>query len=802
MKDINVSRKWAYVLESSYKIKGRKSYVSLLCLAKTIFELYARYDPYFYINANNMTDKNVQKLKSELLELTDAGIGVVTKIDTVKKNVLGKPTNLLKVVCTTPSIIPKLQSYLSEYQCFEYKIPFALRYLLDNQIEPLSLVKYERSGRLIKKILDKKEHSLPKLKVVCFDIEVYSKGLPSPTGHDPIIMISISKNGKSKVLTYREVDKKNAVVLSDEKEMLLKFFDEIKNAHILTGYNTSAFDIPYIIKRCKVLGIDPVFVNGVPQVKKHGMITYAHVPGVVHIDLFPMVKFFDRIGAISVSRYTLGQVYKDLFSVGETTKEIMEDGNFIGAWDDDKKRNMLFEYSLGDADMTYKIFEYVFPLMVELARASKASLFDVSVASSSKLVERLLMYESIKCNDVIPPIPNVNAISERMKNPIAGAYVKLPEPGIYEDIVVFDFSSLYPTIIVSHNIDPATVNNECDEYYESPVGHKFCKKQKGLIPTVLKKLIQTRLKLKSELKKYDRNSKKYKELFPKVQALKILANSFYGYLGYPRSRWYSRECAESVTAWARHYIKWVMEEAEKYGFKVIYGDTDSTFLLLGDKKISDATKFLKYINSKLPGMMELGFEDYYPRGIFVSKKNTGGKGAKKKYALINKKGYIKIRGFELVRRDWSSIARKTQKKVLEIILSEGDKRKAVNYVRKVIENLKNNKIPVKDTAIRTVIRKRLDKYDVTSPETSAALKGVERGEKITSGAMIDYVITKGSGSISERAELLKYAENYDPDYYVNNQILPAVLKILKELGVTKDELLGRGKQQSLSGFFG
>ena len=315
-------------------------------------------------------------------------------------------------------------------------------------------------------------------------------------------------------------------------------------------------------------------------------------------------------------------------------------------------------------------------------------------------------------------------------------------------------------------------------------------------------MIQTRLKLKSELKKYDRNSKKYKELFPKVQALKILANSFYGYLGYPRSRWYSRECAESVTAWARHYIKWVMEEAEKYGFKVIYGDTDSTFLLLGDKKISDATKFLKYINSKLPGMMELGFEDYYPRGIFVSKKNTGGKGAKKKYALINKKGYIKIRGFELVRRDWSSIARKTQKKVLEIILSEGDKRKAVNYVRKVIENLKNNKIPVKDTAIRTVIRKRLDKYDVTSPETSAALKGVERGEKITSGAMIDYVITKGSGSISERAELLKYAENYDPDYYVNNQILPAVLKILKELGVTKDELLGRGKQQSLSGFFG
>ena len=789
--------KSAYILEATFKQINRKPHIALLCNAKNKFKMYQEFYPYFYI----LPGKNPEDLKKDLLDLTDAGRGVVKGVEETERILFGEKIQLLKVTCTNPRVIPKLQSYLSEIKCFEYKIPYNVRYLIDNNIAPLSVITYEKEGRFIKKLVKSKEKDLKKLNIVCFDIEVYAdKSIPD-YGEEPIIMISLANsNGDSKVLTYRNVKNKKAVILENEEEMISQFFKEIRDADILTGYNTSAFDIPYIIKRCQKLGIEPKFVAGVPVVKKRGRTSQAKVPGVVHIDLFSLILFFSRLGAVSVSRYTLDQVYKDMFSIVETTKNIMEDKNFAASWDNASLREKLFEYSLGDAEMTYKIFERVYPLLIELAKVSKSTMFDISVDSSSRLIERLLMYESVKSNEVIPPIPSGSTIGERIRNPIEGAYVKLPEPGIYENIIVFDFRSLYPTIIVSHNIDPSTVNKTCKDFHESPMGHKFCKEPKGLIPTVLEELLKTRFKLKNKLNKLSEGTEEYKRMYSRVQALKILANSFYGYLGYSRSRWYSRECAESVTAWARHYIKWTMEEAEKQGFTVLYGDTDSTMLLLGEKKFSDAKNFMKSINSKLPGMMELELEKFYPRGIFVSKKSEA-KGAKKKYALIDKEGRIKIRGFELVRRDWAPISKQTQKEVLTIILNEGDKSKAIKLVQKVIEKLKKGEVPIEQTAIRTVIRKRLDSYEILSPEVAAAHHAIEQGESINSGSMIEYVITKGQGKISEKARTLKYAKNYDPDYYIKKQILPSVLKILEELGVDEDELLGKGRQEALGNFF-
>ena len=85
-------------------------------------------------------------------------------------------------------------------------------------------------------------------------------------------------------------------------------------------------------------------------------------------------------------------------------------------------------------------------------------------------------------------------------------------------------------------------------------------------------------------------------------------------------RWYSRECGESVTAWGRHFIQDTIEKAEKAGFEVLYGDTDSIFLLRGKKSKEDALAFMKKINGELPGDMELELEGFYPRGVFVTKK--------------------------------------------------------------------------------------------------------------------------------------------------------------------------------------
>jgi DNA polymerase I len=374
-------------------------------------------------------------------------------------------------------------------------------------------------------------------------------------------------------------------------------------------------------------------------------------------------------------------------------------------------------------------------------------------------------------------------------------------------MVVFDFRGLYPSIITSHNIDPYTLNppesvpdSEC---YISPNGHRFSKKPKGLLPTVLEELIKMRGEMKNRMKKATKDTREYEEMFARVQSLKILANSYYGYLAYPRSRWYSRECGESVTAWGRHFIQETIEKGEKAGFAVLYGDTDSIFLLMGEKKKEDALSFMKKINEALPGDMELELEGFYPRGVFVTKKHMGkeDKGAKKKYALIGEDGRIKIRGFELVRRDWSNVAKTTQRRVLEAILKEGSKEKAVKIVKDIIEELKGGKVPLEDLTIYTQMRKDPNKYDIKSPEISAAKKAAEAGMQIEKGMMIGYVITRQGATISDKAQLVELAKDYDPNYYIDNQVLPSVLKILKELGYSEDDLKFKGEQKGLSSFF-
>ncbi|MCP4647744.1 MAG: hypothetical protein GY852_08460 [bacterium] len=441
------------------------------------------------------------------------------------------------------------------------------------------------------------------------------------------------------------------------------------------------------------------------------------------------------------------------------------------------------------------------PIQMELSEVSRLPLFDVAYATSGQLVESLLMSEAIRKGMIVPPRPSGSAVNARMKNPIKGAYVKLPEPGIYDNIAVFDFRGLYPSIICSYNIDPDRMDKE-GASFESPTGAKFLKEPVGLIPDVLEGLIDRRMKVKKKLKELEKGSTAYNKAYATSYALKILANSFYGYLGYARSRWYNRKCAESVTAWGRQHIKELEAKAEEAGFRVLYMDTDSVFLLLGDKGKKEALAFLHSVNKDLPGKMELELEDFYTRGVFVSKKHQKeATGAKKKYAMLSEDGSIKIRGFELVRRDWSRVARDTQRAVLEAILKDGSKEKAMKIARDAIERLKTGSVPLEEVAIYTQLKKDPKNYDIKSPELSATQKGIKRGKKIGRGSIISYVITKKGKSISDRAELIEFADNYDPSYYIDNQVLPSVMKILKELGYDEYELKHGGKQKGLNDFF-
>ena len=159
-------------------------------------------------------------------------------------------------------------------------------------------------------------------------------------------------------------------------------------------------------------------------------------------------------------------------------------------------------------------------------------------------------------------------------------------------------------------------------------------------------------------------------------------------------------------------------------------------------------------------------------------------------------------GFEYVRRDWSGIAKETQKEVLEAVLKEGNPKKAAEIIKKKIEHLKSGKAKKKELIIMTQLQKNVGEYAVDAPQVSAVKKAMARGKKIGVGAMLSYIITKAGKGISDKAELEEFVQegNYDADYYIENQLLPAVMRIMEELGYSKEDLEKGGKQKTLNMF--
>lgn len=800
-----VVRRRAFFIDAGYTVKKGKTYVSLLLKGKKTVKLYYQYDPYFIVDAPAERAKELVSIKAAR---KNGEVTAPLRAEETEKKVGLEKKRVLKLYCREPSDVPLLKAKVP-YPCYEHNIPFARRFIYDLQLCPLYVLSYEREGRRIRRILGVKQGE-PKLSVMSFDIETYNPMGAPREGKDPVIMISYCGRRKG-VLTSKKSSRKFVETLPGEKEVIDRFSGEVQDEDpdVLAGYNSSNFDLPYLKARAGITGARlrlGRFGEDIKLIKK-GLSTGARLNGRVHFDLFPVVKFFGILGIIKAQSFTLDAVAEDVLGA---KKVKMKKEDIWQLWDKGDIDH-LCDYSMVDSELALSLAERFLTLLMELSSVAKMPLFETSLSTSGQLVENLLMYHASEKGGLIPSRPGGDTIAERMNAPIQGAFVKLPEPGIYENVAVLDFRGLYPSIIVSYNIDPGTLiqqsggrqpetgNDAPGRCFISPTGAVFSKKETGLIPFVLDYLIDKRMEIKKAVKKLDKSGDEYARMNARSNALKILANSFYGYMGYARSRWYSRPCAESVTAWGRKHIMETIEAAERRGFTVLYSDTDSVFLLYKNRQ--DVLDFMNEVNRTLPEKMELELEGFYPRGVFVSKRSGEGRGAKKKYALLGEDGRIKIRGFELVRRDWSKIAKETQRNVLEAILKEGSKEKAVKIVRETVARLQEGKVPLEMLAISTQLSRSPGSYEVASPELSAAKKMLRAGIPVEKGSLIFYVVCKNGKTISEKAEPLELAKDYDADYYINNQVLPAVMKIMKELGYDEYSMKFGGKQKSLDSFF-
>jgi DNA polymerase I len=285
-------------------------------------------------------------------------------------------------------------------------------------------------------------------------------------------------------------------------------------------------------------------------------------------------------------------------------------------------------------------------------------------------------------------------------------------------------------------------------------------------------------------------------------ALKTIANSIYGYLGFYLARWYCRECVQSISSYGRYYITSLIEKAGSQGYEVLYSDTDSVFLSLNEKTPDEALSFMGLFNMELPEQMELEYHGFYPRGIFVSTR-IGETGAKKRYALLSEDKSLVIKGFETVRRNTSLIARKTQQRLLEIILKENNPSRALAFVKSVITRIIERKIGIKEMIIFTQLQKKIEDYESIGPHVAIARRLQERGNQIGPGSVIVYVICGAGELVRDRAKLPEECtiEDYDVDYYINNQLLPSVDKILEVIGYSKEDILTDADQKRLDKFF-
>jgi len=793
------------------KIIGRDENGKRICVVDTC-------DIYFWaILKENLGKEKINKLLEKINKIQLDVKGRQTRVEKTElheKNFLGQKVQAVKIFATNYKDLHDVADELGMPEIEKrrgYDIGFTTHYIIEKQIIPMNW--YEISGNLIagddyagisnlnvdlciklenaKKIEDLAFTP----KILAFDIETDEFKI----GEGEVIMISFVSENFKKVITWKK-DKKLDFVeyVKDEEEMLEKFSEYINkiSPDFLTGYFSDGFDLPYLKARADKFGVKlRIGLDGSQPRFHRGFVTTAEINGIVHVDL---LRFIETAYSQYMQSETLSLNEVANEFLGERKKEFeLKHSSKIkeGEWE------KYFEYNLHDSFLTYELFKKFWPDMMEFSRVMQEPIFDISRNGMSKNVESFILHNLQKYNEIPEKRPTYDEIGERrVREKYEGAFVFQPTPGLYENVCIFDFTSMHASIIVSYNLSKATLLERKEkDSIESPEfelnGEKrrfYFSKEKGFFPMLLGEIVELRKKYKRELKEKPDAIKKARS-----NAFKLLANAYYGYMGFFGARYYSIESAATTLAFVRKFNKETIEKVKQEGYPVIFGDTDSVGFALNKKSKKQVLDFLKKLNDKLPGIMELELEDFYKRGIWVTKR-TGEFGAKKKYALITEEGKLKIRGFETVRRDWCKLSREVQNNVLRMILSDGNEKKSLEYVKNVIKQIKERKIDKSQIMIRTQLKKSISEYKAISPHVIAAQKMQEKKLPVNPETLIEYYIAETRDKkklVREKVKLPSEKGEYNIEYYLEHQILPAVENIFQVFNINIKEVI-KGKRQT------
>jgi DNA polymerase-2 len=781
-----------FILQASYRILsrpgGRVPVVHLygrLADGRTFLIRDDRQRAHFYIR-----ERDAQRARTHRIP---------SLIETDQRTFAGEP--VCRIEAEVPTDIPEIRDRLhrADIDTFEGDVRFAVRYLIERGIKGGCEIEGEGvAGRGIDIVFDNPQLRPADVKieprVFSFDIEVDPQG-------ERLLAISMFAPGIDEVLIVdergREMPEK-AIRCSTEYDAIDQFCRRIReyDPDVITGWNIIDFDLSALQRMATRVGHSFELGRDAGAIRVRKPEGYfgsgqASVPGRLVLDGIDLLR-----GAfVRMDDYSLDAVARDVLGEGKAVKGHVQDrlAEILYNYRDDLPAFAL--YARTDARLAFQIVHKLNVIELAFARSQLAGMTPDRVAASIASFDFLYLSELERRRVVAP---TVRSDDSRVHAAQQGGHVLEPITGLHRNVWVFDFKSLYPSLIRTFNIDPLTYvaqPSPDDELIHLPGG--AFRREPGILPGMLDELFPRREAAKKSGDDVASN------------AIKILMNSFYGVLGTPACRFFNPALANSITGAGREMLLWSKRWFEQAGYTVLYGDTDSLFVHSGMDSAEEAQTHGRELAARLNreiathiheqwgvvSKLELKFEKLYVR-LFLPQARHSTRGASKRYVGMRAptstlpggaEGEIEFVGMEVVRRDWTALAKQVQRELYQRLFSD----QAVDrYLSDVVKHLRNGALD--DLLVYSKgLRKDAEEYTATTPpHVAAARKSTQ-----PLGRTISYVMTTAG---AEPVDNIQHP--IDLEHYVSKQVKPVAEPVLATLRLDFDKVIGDTRQLDLLGF--
>ncbi|WRT63862.1 uncharacterized protein IL334_000787 [Kwoniella shivajii] len=829
------------------------------------------FKPYFYVAApQGFLNKDLEPLKDKINQMFSSfGLCVTNTAIFNRRSLWGyrgdESVPFIKITCADPKNISKVKDegqidfnglFDTELLTYESNIAYSLRFMIDTKVVGMNWVeikggRYEllegkdkRSRCQIEVSCDYKDllsHApegdwlkIAPLRVLSFDIECAGrKGIFPEAQIDPVIQIAamVTRQGETKPFirnvftlnTCAHIVGSQVLEFRDEKQLLIEWrkFVETVDPDMIIGYNIVNFDLPYLLDRAKALKVPEfAFLGRMLGIRSEVKDTHfsskaygqrdskaVNIDGRLQLDILQVMQRDYKLRS-----YTLNAVCAQF--LGEQKEDVHHSiiTELQNGTADSRRR--LAVYCLKDAYLPQRLMDKLmcFVNYTEMARVTGVPFnYLLSRGQQIKVISQL--YRSAgEAGYIIPAMR-----SEGSDEQYEGATVIEPTKGYYDvPIATLDFASLYPSIMMAHNLcyttllDKATIERlklvEGKDYVHTPNNDYFAttNKRKGLLPIILENLLGARKKAKQDLK-VEKDPFKRAVLDGRQLALKISANSVYGFTGATVGKLPCLAISSSTTAYGRQMIEatkvevesqYCIEKGYDHDAKVIYGDTDSVMVKFGCPDLETAMRLgaeaAELVSGKFIKPIKLEFEKVYFPYLLISKKRYAGL----YWTKPEKYDKMDTKGIETVRRDNCRLVSTVIETCLFKMLIDRDVKGAEEYVKQTISDLLQNKVDMS----QLVITKALAKADYAAKqahvELAERMRKRDAGSAPSLGDRVAYVIIKGvkGAAAYEKSEdplyVLEHNVPIDTRYYLENQLSKPLMRIFEPiLGEKANSLL-------------